>query len=127
MDRPYHKHQGGQCVDQIRGLIHNCPWRTRAQIREEVRRFIDTDDDKVELWAWCGCYDYIALCQLFGTMMDIPDGWPHYIHEFQQILDDRGIADDELPPQEDGLHNALADAHHLKKLWGYIVRNDAWQ
>ncbi len=49
------------------------------------------------------------------------------IHEFQQVLDDRGISDEEIPEQEEGLHNALADAQHLKKVWGYIVRNDAWQ
>jgi hypothetical protein len=60
-------------------------------------------------------------------MMDLPKGWPHYIKDFQYILDERGISDDELPAQEEGLHNALADAHHLKRLWGYIMRNDAWQ
>jgi hypothetical protein len=54
----------------------------------------------------------------------------HYsIKDFQQVLDEYrgGISDDELPEQKSGIHNALSDARHLKKLWGYIVRNDAWQ
>jgi len=82
---------------------------------------------KPELYGWCAGYDWVAFCQIFGTMMDLPEGYPHYMKDLQQILDDRGISDEELPKQEEGLHNALADAQHLKRLWGYIVRNDCWQ
>jgi 3' exoribonuclease, RNase T-like len=125
-DKAYHK-KYGQCVDQQRGYIHNCPWRTRMQLAREIKTFIDVEDGKPELIGWCSAYDWVALCQLYGPMMDLPDGWPHYIRDLQHVLDDRGISDDELPPQEEGLHNALADAQHIKKLWGYIVRNDCWQ
>ena len=103
-----------------------CMWRTREQMKRDVQSFIDPDDG-IELWGWCAGYDFVAFCQLFGTMMDLPQGYPHYIREFQQVLDERGIADSDLPEQEEGLHNALSDAKHLQKLWGYIVRNDAWQ
>ncbi|SRR6266567_475042 len=125
-DRAFHKAQGGQCVDQHRGLIHNCPWRSRFQLKRDLQYFFHQNETN-ELWGWCAGYDWVAFCQIFGTMMDVPKNLPHYIHDFQQVLDGRGIADDELPEQEEGLHNALADAHHLKRLWGYIVRNDAWQ
>lgn len=111
---------------EYEGVNEDCFWRTHLQIRDEVLHFI-TPGDNVEFWGWCAGYDFVALCQIFGTMMDLPPGWPHYIHEFQQILDERGIPDDDLPKQEDGLHNALTDAKHLKKLWGYVVRNDCWQ
>ncbi len=80
-----------------------------------------------ELWGWITGYDYVTFCQIFGTMMDLPPGYPHYIKDLQHVLDERGISDDELPEQEEGLHNALHDARHLKRLWGYIVRNDCWQ
>lgn len=115
-------HEYGKC----RHL--QCAWRTRKQIRDEIKAFCDPEQyGKPELLGrYCG-YDWVVLCQVFGTMMDIPAGWPHYIKDFQQILDDRGITDDELPEQEEGLHNALADARHIKKLWSYIVRNDCWQ
>ena len=119
-------HKDGQCIDQHRGWIHNCPWRTRKQLRDEVRAFFYLPHG-IELWGWCAGYDWVAFCQLFGTMIDLPFGLPHYIRDFQYILDERGIADVDLPQQEEGLHHALADAHYLKQVWGYIVRNDAWQ
>lgn len=108
--------------------LEKCPWRTREEMEGEVRAFLDIDKyGKPELHGWCAGYDFVVFCQIFGSMMDLPDGWPHYIKDFQQILDERGITDDQLPEQGEGLHNALADAQHLKKLWGYIVRNDCWQ
>jgi len=110
------------------GTHADCPWRTREQIKHELLSFMDIEKyGKPELVGWCSGYDWVAFCQLFGTMMDLPQGWPHYIKDLQQVLDDRGISDDELPAQEDGVHNALEDARHLKKLWGYITRNDCWQ
>ncbi len=105
-----------------------CMWRTREQIKQEILTFMDVEEyGKPELYGWCAGYDWVAFCQIFGTMMDLPEGYPHYMKDLQQILDDRGISDEELPKQEEGLHNALADAQHLKRLWGYIVRNDCWQ
>jgi len=123
----YHKGHG-QCVDQQRGRIHNCPWRTREQLKRNVLSFMDIEAyGEPELWGWITGYDYVTFCQIFGTMMDLPPGYPHYIKDLQHVLDERGISDDELPEQEEGLHNALHDARHLKRLWGYIVRNDCWQ
>src|SRR6266567_3230560 len=127
-DRAYHKRYGGQCVDQQRGWIHNCPWRTREQLKRDILSFMDIEAyGEPELWGWITGYDYVTFCQIFGTMMDLPPGYPHYIKDLQHVLDERGISDDELPEQEEGLHHALHDARHLKRLWGYIVRNDCWQ
>jgi len=104
-----------------------CRWPLRS-IKVTLLDFFDVEEyGKPELHGWCSGYDFVAFCQIFGTMMDLPEGYPHYIRDLQQILDERGISDDELPKQEEGLHNALFDAQHLKKLWGYIVRNDCWQ
>lgn len=120
-DSAYHKKHGGQCIDQQRGLVHNCPWRIREQIRDEVKNFFNPSDG-IELWGWCSGYDFMAFCQLFGTMMDLPKGYPHYIRDLQHVLDERGIPDNDLPPQEGGAHNALEDARHIKKLWEYIAK-----
>ena len=104
-----------------------CRWPLRS-IKVTLLDFFDVEEyGKPELHGWCSGYDFVAFCQIFGTMMDLPEGYPHYIRDLQQILDERGISDEELPKQEEGLHNALSDAQHLKRLWGYIVRNDCWQ
>lgn len=115
-------------VQRHRKLYPTCPWRRRSEIAQDLVAFCDPEKyGEPEFIGWCAGFDFVVLCQLFGTMMDLPAGWSHYICDLQQILDDRGISDNDLPEQEEGLHNALADAKHLKKLWGYIVRNDCWQ
>lgn len=105
------------------GAYEDCPWRTRMQMRNEVLHFFIPGVES-EIWGWCAGYDWVAFCQLFGTMMDLPQGYPHYIHEFQQVLDDRGITDADLPPQKEGLHHALSDARHLKRLWNLIYKQE---
>lgn len=117
-----YQHAQGQCVDQRRGRLHRCPWRTRTQLLHGLNIFFNAHAS-VELWGWCAGYDFVALCQLFGTMMDLPAGYPHYIRDLQYLLDERGIADDELPQQEEAIHNALADARHIKRLWEYIPQS----
>lgn len=115
-DRAEHQRHG-QCVDQQRGRVHNCPWRTREQLKRDVQAFIT---EPTALAGWCAGYDFVAFCQLFGAMMDLPAGWPHYIKDIQYILDERGISDDQLPQQEEDVHNALADARHIKRLWEFL-------
>lgn len=97
----------------------DCPWRSHVELCNEIKHFFY--GEKIELYGWCAAYDYVALCQLFGTMMDLPKGYPHYIHDLQQLLDERGIYDDQLPQQEGASHNALEDARHIKKLYEYVL------
>jgi hypothetical protein len=90
----------------------------------EVRQFLNPEgvSDGFELWGWCAGYDWVAWCQLFGTMMDLPVGWPHYIRDIQYVLDERGLADAVLPPQSEQAHNALADARYIQQLWQFLHR-----
>lgn len=88
--------------------------KTRAIIADEI---VDFAGDSPEFWAWYADYDWVVLCQLFGTMMDLPDGWPMYCRDFKQVVDERGLGD--LPPQadQDGPeHNALSDARWLARV-----------
>ena len=45
-------------------------WRSRRQIREDLEEFFGSvdGDEPIELWAWVGAYDHVALCQLWGPM-----------------------------------------------------------
>jgi len=92
-------------------------WKPKAQIRDEVTAFLLADGEP-ELWADWAAYDHVALCQLFGTMMDLPEGVPMWTHDFRQELERVGGA--ELPAQESGEHDALADARHLKRCYEHI-------
>lgn len=107
------QHVSGQCRRS------DCVWRWRSEIAYEISAFIDpATHGKPEFYGWCSGYDFVAFCQLWGTMMQLPQGYPHYINDLQQELDAHGISDEELPQQESTAHNALDDARHIRHLWG---------
>lgn len=89
-----------------------------VEIGERLRAFIG--DDRPEFWSWCSAYDWVVICQLYGTMMDKPAGWPSYCCDIQQELDRLGISDDDLPPATDTEHNALADARRHRDIVAFL-------
>ncbi len=88
-------------------------------IGDEVRDFIRATPD-VELWANYGAYDHVTLCWLWGSMAALPEGVPMFTHDLQQEAARLGLDEDDLPQQEDGHHNALADARHNKTLGEFM-------
>lgn len=92
--------------------FHAREMKPREQIRDEVREFVLAGGPDVELWAHYSAYDHVALCQLFGRMIDLPDGFPMWTHDLEHAWE--GAGRPPLPQQGHGLHNALSDARHLK-------------
>lgn len=45
-----------------------------------------------EFWGYYCDYDWVLFCSLFGTMMDLPKGFPMYCRDVKQLLDE--IVDD---------------------------------
>lgn len=90
---------------------------TRKQIADRV---IDFAGQSPEFWAYYADYDWVALCQLFGTMMDLPKGWPMYCRDVKQLCDDRGNPD--LPKQTEQEHDAMADAAWTKEAWEFLKK-----
>lgn len=92
--------------------------KRRAVIRDEVRRFIvDTPD--VELWGWYCAYDHVCLAQLFGPMIDLPTGIPMWTNDVRQ--EHVRLGEPQMPEQESGVHNALADARHIKVMAEFLA------
>nr|WSZ21220.1 3'-5' exoribonuclease [Streptomyces canus] len=83
--------------------------KRQKRIATEVRDFIRATPD-VELWAWYGAYDHVALAWLYGPMSELPDGIPMWTNDLKQEC--QRLGDPTLPEQADGVHNALADARH---------------
>jgi 3' exoribonuclease, RNase T-like len=84
-------------------------WRSRQQIRRELEEFFDIDGpEPIELWAWVGAYDHVALCQLWGTMPGLPRAIPRFTRELRQLWEDRGSP--RMPPRSRDVHDALVDA-----------------
>lgn len=96
-------------------------WKTRDQIKRDILEFCKTDKDhSIEFWADYASYDWVALCQIFGTMMDLPSHFPMYCNDIQQWR--RELGNPELPVQEGIVHHALYDARYCKQLFTFLFR-----
>jgi hypothetical protein len=87
------------------------PTKPRATIAAEI---VDFAGDNPEWWAYYASYDWVALCQLYGTMMNLPDGWPMYCRDLRQYLDENGL---QGITQPDSNHNAIDDARWVAVTW----------
>ena len=98
-----------------------CDAVSRGTIALMVREFCDPDKyGRPEFWAYYADYDHVALCQLFGTMMDLPEGWPRYTNDIKQLCNYLG--DRPLPKQGKDEHNALDDAYWNREAYEYLLR-----
>jgi len=84
-----------------------------ASIAQRIIGFVGHDHP--EFWGYYCDYDWVVLCQLFGTMMDLPNGWPMYCNDLCQAIG-RSIV---LPVQHDE-HHALADARWIREAYRMI-------
>lgn len=68
--------------------------------------------------AYYAAYDWLAVCQLFGTMMNLPPRWPMFCMDLRQLMVHKGVSERQLPAlDEDVEHNALADASWCRDAW----------
>jgi len=97
-----------------------CFWKSRTDIRNAVLDFCNPHEHgNPEFWGYFADYDWIVLCQLFGRMIDLPQGWPMYCGDVKQLAD--SVQAPKLPEPENA-HNALTDAR-----WNRDYYNDIKQ
>ncbi len=95
-------------------------WKPKHQIRADLLKFFGIERGAVarqpEIWADFASYDWVAFCQIFGRMLDLPSGLPMFCMDLMQDLRQKGIKRSELPKQDPTTeHNALEDARWLSK------------
>ena|SRR6266480_3135628 len=73
-----------------------------------------------EIWGYYADYDWVVFCQIFGTMMDLPRGYPMYCRDLKQLCDSLG--NPKLPKQESKEHNALSDAIWNKEIFNFLTQ-----
>lgn len=92
--------------------------KTRKRIAIEVRDFIRAAPDP-QLWAFYSAYDHVALAQLFGPMIALPDGIPMWTNDLKQECERLG--NPPLPTLAGGAqHNALHDAREVLMRLGWL-------
>lgn len=93
--------------------------RPRWRIASEIYDFAG---HKPEFWAYYADYDWVVLCQLFGTMMQLPESWPMYCRDLKQLCD--ALGNPKLIEQTEGPeHHALADAVWTKAAWEFLQKS----
>lgn len=90
---------------------------SRAEIAERVLEFAG---ESPVFWAYYADYDWVALCQLYGKMIDLPKGWPMYCRDLKQEIDT--FCPDKRFPGPDDEHHALADAHWTYNVWRHVQK-----
>jgi hypothetical protein len=101
-------------------------WYTRSQLKKAIALFMGCDlspyklaenSPTPEIWAYYADYDWVAFCQIFGQMINLPTGLPMYCRDLKQWCDDLG--NPSLPKQEQE-HHALANAQWNKQVWEFL-------
>lgn len=98
---------------------------SRAAMRQALLDFVG-DDREPMFVADYAAYDWIALCQLFGTMSDLPRHFPMFCLDLRQVLHfhpARADSEDEIvrfgPSKLP--HHALHDAIWLRNVWNLAL------
>lgn len=80
----------------------------------------------INLFAYYGAYDHVALAWLYGKMIDLPKGFPKYTRDLQQTSDEKKhlvkgrMKDHPDFPENKGHHSAIFDAEWNKELHGFL-------
>lgn len=114
---------------------------TNKEIAQKVLDFTNGDifvvRQDVEFIGYYADYDWVLLCSLFGTMMDLPKGYPMYCVDLKQRLDEKvrhyakiykmpfdimleKLKLDKGYPAQENEHSAIADARWNEKLEKFI-------
>lgn len=118
--------------------------KSNRQIANEVVDFITGCEYSVnsyldfkispEFYAYYADYDWVLFCSLFGTMMDLPKGFPMYCVDLKQELERKRVVygnetqnrywspleEHTTFPKQTNEHNALADAKWNFELYKFL-------
>ena len=92
--------------------------KPHKQIADEIAEFI-IPDGNIEIWTYYGAYDWVAFCQLYGRMIDIPRHIPQFTCELKMLHNMVGCPF--LPSHTGVKHNALGDAFWTSKAHEFLV------
>jgi hypothetical protein len=94
-------------------------WMDRNAMKYRFSEFVRSDTSKkIEFWGYYADYDWVALCQLFGTMMGLPEHFPKHCMDLKQLS--VMLGNPTHPKQEKGEHNALDDARWNRDLFAFL-------
>lgn len=94
----------------------------RDRMAADIQQFVG---DRPEFWAYVADYDWVALSQLFGPLINRPKGWPWTALDTYQLPDFKRFV-----VKSKNEHNALSDALALWESWEHwrrVYPNYQWR
>jgi len=104
--------------------LRRYPFVCERSVIAEQLKYVLLENGKPELWAYFSDYDWVAFCQLYGRMIDLPEGFPMFCRDLKQLMDEYGVKRDDLPAQRGAAHDALADAEWNRESYLWIKRGN---
>jgi hypothetical protein len=109
-------------LDNVKPHLLGNEWvRTRRQIATEIIEMVKQGKGNPQFWAYYADYDWVALCQLYGRMVDLPEGFPMFCMDIKQLAVENG--NPKLPGQRGQEHHALADARWNRHAHQFLLLN----
>lgn len=79
-------------------------WKSNSTIAHDIinfcgaTHFVEVPDvtQQSEFYGYYSDYDWVLFCSLFGTMMDLPKGFPMYCIDLKQMLDEKSKSINQL-------------------------------
>ncbi len=98
----------------------------RRDLARTVTEWISRVDSKPEFWGYYADYDWVLFCQLFGTMMDLPNGFPMFCRDLVQESERLGLTEEmkSAVPIQGHAHNALDDARNIKARHEWLMTKE---
>lgn len=91
-----------------------------TRIRAKLNDFL-IGDDNIEIYGWYSAYDWVAFCQVYGRMLDLPDNFPSFCYDVQQMS--ASLGNPKIPKPTGIQHHALSDAYWVKSAYKFLVEN----
>lgn len=85
-----------------------------------ARLIVDFVGDEPEFWGYYADYDWVALCRMYGRMIDLPPTWPMFCLDVKQEAHRLGVDLSEAIPPPAIEHYALSDAIWTRDAWRYL-------
>lgn len=94
------------------------PTKSIEEIGYGLRAFVGADPDPV-FWAFYAAFDWVAFCGIFGSLTEMPFGFPQHCMDLKQWAVELG--NPRLPPPPAGRHHALHDARWTREIWLHLA------
>jgi len=105
-----------QVAQSVKHPLRDIGWDLAQFINETEAK------GKPEFWGYYADYDWVVFCQIFGSMSNLPKGWPMYCRDLKQLCDDLG--NPQLPKQLTLEHDALNDARWNREIFTFLNNLD---